>query len=793
MLIGLAFPIVADAQQNCSITNPMVLDATQVNAASIASAIKQHNRRFTKAEIDQLKLQLTQCNSNMNSNISELKSKLVDVSELHKSFLPFRDVEGVKKQIEEKRKALIETEKAIFRDLENITLQSLYIVYMDRVDILNGQVEDWTRELNEYMSPQVIGDINGVFIESTTIVKDAALLQDHIKKQVSGELTASSMNTVVDAEKEFFVNFSRVIVSPLKKEKNTLDQRQASNSNRTYKIINPLNESSWQLSLRNLQIPENKINDFANQVEAFQKEITLENERQLKLQRNLLEKGKQQIKLLEQEIRSLEDGLRSRDVRVDDFMRQYPNLNYHKGNTDANVRLILSHLDKERSATLEAIRKEKEKEYVMKSDILVQIQGDTREALAQQAMFVLSQIRKNETVIQDFYEKNEIQDGKLTEQERLEARRLYRDPDKIWIFPSPGQGDQYKLALVVTFKVRSGPSTGQSVTVQPNLSSSNNTPQTTGTSAQTSPGAGSKPPVEAPISDNRQVLPNGLTLDPTWPTPIQELVRNMVKIPAGKFVMGSPTTESKRESNEGPQQEISLAGFYMNKYEVTVAQFRAFVEKINYQTDAEKIGSSYFWKEKEGKWQWVEEKGINWRHDAQGNFQVNKDDPVIHVSWNDAQAFIQWLNKLTNYSFQLPSEAQWEYVCRAGTTTPFNTGDCLSTTDANYDGNYPYEGCSKGTYLQSTNKVGSYKANAWGLYDMHGNVREWCQDWYHDSYTGIPTDGKAWESPTGSNRVLRGGGWFNFAQYCRSANRGYNAPDYRSYGAGFRLLSSGTP
>ncbi|OQX22023.1 MAG: hypothetical protein BWK80_31620 [Desulfobacteraceae bacterium IS3] len=137
-------------------------------------------------------------------------------------------------------------------------------------------------------------------------------------------------------------------------------------------------------------------------------------------------------------------------------------------------------------------------------------------------------------------------------------------------------------------------------------------------------------------------------------------------------------------------------------------------------------------------------------------------------------------------NYRLPIEAEWEYACRAGTDMPFAFGKCLSADQANYDGTYPFSGCSKGKYRRSTVSAASFTPNAWGLYDMQGNVWEWCQDWYGDYPSGAVTDPIG--SNSGSRRVSRGGGWYGHAGLCRSANRNENSPVYRSSDFGFRLV-----
>ncbi len=225
-----------------------------------------------------------------------------------------------------------------------------------------------------------------------------------------------------------------------------------------------------------------------------------------------------------------------------------------------------------------------------------------------------------------------------------------------------------------------------------------------------------------------------------------------VYVPGGCFQMGSPKSEDSRYDDEGPQHEVCVKGFWMGKYEVTQAQWETIM----------KNNPSYF-------------KGAN--------------RPVEQVSWNDTQAFLQKMNGRGQGEFRLPSEAEWEYAARAGTTTPFFFGETISAAQANYNGNYTYGNGNKGVYREQTTDVGSFPSNDFGLYDMHGNVWEWVADTYHDSYNGAPTDGSIWGSLGDKKaKVLRGGSWYDNPSNCRSANRGWSDPDPRSYNLGARVV-----
>ncbi len=173
--------------------------------------------------------------------------------------------------------------------------------------------------------------------------------------------------------------------------------------------------------------------------------------------------------------------------------------------------------------------------------------------------------------------------------------------------------------------------------------------------------------------------------------------------------------------------------------------------------------------------------------------------PVEQVSWDEAVEFCDRLSQKTGNAYRLPSEAEWEYACRAGTTSPFYFGETITPDLVNYAGNYPYGNALKGAYREQTTDVGSFPANAFGLYDMHCNVWEWCADPWHDSYDRAPTDGRVWEldsvgaaSPAeireNNLRLLRGGSWYYYAWNCRSANRNKYERDNRNYNFGFRVV-----
>ena len=234
----------------------------------------------------------------------------------------------------------------------------------------------------------------------------------------------------------------------------------------------------------------------------------------------------------------------------------------------------------------------------------------------------------------------------------------------------------------------------------------------------------------------------------------------MVAVPAGSFDMGSPSREDGRSADEGPVHRVTISEpFAVGVYEVTVEEW-----------DACRRGG-----------------GCSADPDDEG--WGRGDRPVINVSWEDAQQYVRWLSRETGEEYRLPSESEWEYVARAGTTSQFNFGRTILPGQANYDGRYTYGSGRNGRYRKRTVPVGSFPSNAFGLHDVHGNVREWVEDCWHDNYRRAPSDGSAWtRGGDCGKRVLRGGSWDYGPRFLRSAYRFRSTTGFRFVNIGFRVV-----
>lgn len=232
------------------------------------------------------------------------------------------------------------------------------------------------------------------------------------------------------------------------------------------------------------------------------------------------------------------------------------------------------------------------------------------------------------------------------------------------------------------------------------------------------------------------------------------IILEMVKIKSGKFMMGSPVQEDGKHESQRPQHEVSVPSFFIGKFAITQEQYAAITGKKTFCFSGTKR-------------------------------------PVEQISWHDAVNFCAKISQKTGKDYRLPSEVEWEYACRAGTVTPFYFGETITTELANYNGDYTYGFAPRGKYRKETTNVGSFPANQFGLYDMHGNVWEWCQDNWHENYKGAPSNGNAWLDNSNSYRLLRGGSWFSNPLDCRSAYRGRRLPDNDNSSIGFRVVCDG--
>ncbi len=734
-----------------------------VEKAIHAAAVKKLRINFTEDTIQAYVKTWEACNQEISEKLLQIQKQRDLISQAQQKLTDNDKIGSLQKKLVELQDAKVQLAKQTGENLQAIRFQAIYVIVIKNVDDLTSTREVMEEQVSAALRNTAIKDLRGVFVQSKTTVGNHQLLDDWIRLESSGELRREGQNILEDFNsiQHYYINCSQLVVAPLKSDSSLRKATTASTIGQVLTPINVLATANWKEVLRTHQVSEEDIQAIERAIATKQSGIDKNTQLNADKEKEIIREFVANNAKLNDQMLAAENELKN----IYQFLQTLVG-NQIQVNANNAIQILKSQREaynnqaKEKTTEYEVLEAKK---WVWQPLEELIYDNNANNAIANKTVDLVAIIAANLTKEESQSSSIEVFNGQLIRDEKKEGRRKVKKLVKVWLYLSPGASNKRKITILSSFEwdLQQESTTPKPVVPKPVANEGDK--------------LNNEKKEEPSIKPNERInklieAKQSFLIDTLWPKSIQELVKSMVRIPGGEFLIGCESGNAQDCDADGKEYvKIKLAPFFMSKYEITQQQWYDLVKNTPKENkELNPVPSSN------------REKKL-W------------NNPVTDVSWEDCQEFIARLNKLTKLNFQLPSEAQWEYACRAGTTTPFNTGACLSTTDANYDGNYPYEGCSKGTYLQGTNKVGSYKANAWGLYDMHGNVWEWCQDWYHDSYTGIPTDGKARESPTGSIRVLRGGSWNDGAQGCRSADRGSITPDARHFSFGFRLLSSGTP
>jgi len=688
------------SQSSCLETNPQMLEAGQITEAKLAELVKTHKKTFSSYEIEQLKDCIQRHNNGVNTELLKWKNKYADWSLAWNELIDLTDIEALEKQVEAQKNKVKELKTKLSEDLGNIATKGMYLCVLKDLDPYDFNNAGLQEKAKSAVTLVAVENINGHFIQSlteTVRTEHAQSFVKYIQDRVAGELTVSQMLlTKPSPTRTAFVYVALVDVFPLRKS--SLGQGTMKPTSASI-VMDLLGKDAG--SLEGISGYDASWKQEVEQLVQNNRELVKEANRNAENQRQqLMEKAGEDVFSVEQELQQFQNKLKRKRGDLAERVQQVGLSS--SGSISGDIQKIRGKLSQQLDVLYGEYLEIKSKELLFRYDIALSGERSIPEEIGAQGLQLVQQLEKTYGKAEEFEKLNELVKGEnldLFSQRVKEGGRLIREVSKVWVFQEMHTGG-WRLTVVARFKVLPGGSSG--------------TPS--GTQARQLPG---RPAVE-------------------W-----------VGIPAGTFTMGSPSYETDRESDEGPQHSVSLSGFKMSKYEVTFAQYDAFCAATGRTKPSDE----------------------GW---GRGN------RPVINVDWNDATAFAQWMG------CRLPTEAEWEYACRAGTTSPFNTGSCLGRWQANYNGNNPYSTCPKGTYPQKTMPVGSYAPNAWGLYDMHGNVYEWCSDWYGDysKFEYFNSNG-----PTkGTFKIIRSGFWGSDGKYSRSANRNSSSPSNRNNNIGFRLV-----
>jgi formylglycine-generating enzyme required for sulfatase activity len=717
----LLFPVFELFSQNCTPQSKFSAEVPYVTASTFSVQLSSLPNAFDvfydQHDVDDVYNMMRQCNQQMGIELAKVdKERRTKIAQIN-DLLEYGDIFTIRNAIQQLEKDKAETLANLDKSLTENAPRGLFLVLLKDINIVD-KLKLQSAALAA-IGPYAVNTLRGTRIERITKVVDLVAVEDLINSYTSGQTVpvGGALYDPVDFKNHYYLYLARIDVKLLKK---SLDATQSVAQGSPY-VFNLELDTDYESALLAKGVIRDHIDDIKKLAQEYQKIIVDENALTLETSERVSRETEDKVKRYNAQIVQKKLDLRSRAEKIKSFCNSlglpFDSINPDKSATAAKTRLLAG------IAEIEKRRLDIQDREIF--TLSKPEKGDaTIDPLPEIAAKIAAAGKKLEGQaglsfeVEEFVKVRNLQTEEAFSSNKVKyVRRLQR----VWAFPVGGSSNDFEVHIF-----------GQCISVR---------------------GWDTLPP-----------MPSG-----------------MVLVKGGTFTMGCSYEQAGDcRNDELPVHKVTLSDFYIGKTEVTVAEFKEFMDKSDYLTDAEKEGNSYVYNGST----WELKNGVSWRCDASGKSRPSSDynHPVIHVSWNDAVAYCQWFSEKTGKSYRLPTEAEWEYAARGGKSTK-------NTKYAGSDDVGEVAWYSPNTNDTGTKAVGQKKPNELGLNDMSGNVWEWCADWYADKYTE-----SSQTNPTGlgsgSFRVLRGGSWDYDAGDCRVSSRISHAPEYRLGNYGFRLCSS---
>jgi formylglycine-generating enzyme required for sulfatase activity len=714
------------AQPTCLPGSPVA-----ANYPMTAEALKtlfetaQQKAELTPAAYEDLKNQINRCNNDMEVALSGIVSQMSELSLKYQQILGYKDVAGIEKQLRDLEESRKKSRGELEQNLGYVKHSGIFIVLLENVDFYKKEKKDLIAEANQAITGRAVEDLVGVHIRRSSEVKDFAPVRDVVQEIKDGE---------VRMEREYFnqSNHAKKHFLFVARTGATPARRKADGSTATGSgglVLNLERDADFAQKLRERGVNEADIKRIEQEVVPFLPNVQRDNKTADGRQDYILQNGTEKIRTLDRDIEDARQRLKTRSGKIAEICKEL-NVSFNNSNFDQSVNAALQKIKDQFRVLSNQWNAATECEILYK-DTRTFVEGSLSQSLAQEALKLCGQLEKGYGQLDRILQVTEVENLDVTKFENSRTVTVFRKPQKIWAYAIPRDDGSYGVVTFAQFKV----------------------------TGQTTPDDG-----------------GGSSRQPYEP--------EMVNVESGKFQMGC-TGEQGGDCNdwENPKHWVELDKYAIGKYEVTNEQFVAFLNDIASKITLNEAGNEVFLngvslillsdriKYSNGAW-------------AGGTFTPVaglEKHPVIFVSWDAVQEYCKWLNQKTNKKYRLPTEAEWEFAARGGNNSKgykYAGGNDLGAVGW-YDGNSG----------SNTHPVGEKKGNELGLFDMSGNMWEWCSDYWEDKYSAAAQTNPPGPK-SGSNRVLRGGGWDRSARDCRVSYRGNSAPTYRGSSLGFRLASS---
>jgi formylglycine-generating enzyme required for sulfatase activity len=704
VLISLLLIVTSLFSQNYQPHSPLVFEKNSIKKNTMSRKISAERKLFNPLDIDELKIQIKKNNNAIDNRISGLKNKMTNIFMDKQELLKLVDIKKMQEQITVKQKSRKDIKEQIQQDLRSIVYKGLYLVVLKNIDPWFSK-EKLAQQAEKLLAPTAIEGLNGVFISSLTIVKDNSLLKDQIKANISGEMSVEKqyISKIIDNRSKF-VYLIKVNVAPLKKS--LTPGKSATQKSSKNIVLNLLDDYGYEAKLQTAGIPSNEIKNIDFEAASSRDVISGSNNTSNRRQQQIIRMGNANLTRIDEDIKQLQRSLTNRSAYLQQTIEEKTNVSYNadriKNSIDSALKYFDDRLDELKNKLIAA----KEGELISRYNVNVTVEGKPEQDIAQTGIAIYKQLKSSYSKVEQFIRESEVVNNMLVSDKTGSGQDIFREVEKIWLYPVAGDMDNFLLTVVAKFKITDIKHRGTAVT-------------------------------RNRVSD-------------TFP--------DMVYVTGGSFMMGS-----NKYDYEKPIHKVYVKDFYIDKYEVSNGQYCKFLNEKGNQ--------------KEGA-AWLDIKSKYCKIVKQSGSYVPVSDyanhPVIEVSWYGARAYANWSGK------RLPTEAEWEYAVRGGSKSKG-----YKYSGSNNVGDVAWYAGNSGS---KTHPVGTKQSNELGLYDMSGNVWEWCADWYGNNYY----DKSPYENPTGPSsgdyRVLRGGSWISNDCNVRCAYRGYCDPSGSDYSIGFRCV-----
>jgi len=686
---------------------------------------------FTQNDIAKIETSVNICRVSINQKIQQFQHEISNLLQYKANLQGYANIRDMIKRIETLKREKKDILETLGQDLTQISFRGMYGTILEMAP--GTSRKELLMAARRMIAPHAVHDLRGVAISAVSEVSSSRIVFDCIVAETSGEM---DIETPVFEERKFFKGKTQLLyvavvsVKPLKGAMQRVDGNDNLVVSKVVDILMPGGAQRYKQELAGVtdsSYAEKKKAKLSKIVDQWADVIRNGNSMEAQREQSILMN-------LDRKLADKDDQIRSAYGTVErsrkDLVRLYSNIGFSLCNVDAEGCLSQAnkYIDSKIEELVDRSMAEKEKELVFRKD-RIRGEGDPAQEIRDLASDLCRNLKTTYGQREQFLRLSVVESGALVKDVKDQGYYIQRHPRQGWIYPYADDRGDLWLLVAMNFRVERGGRPTASVG-SPTV----------------------KKVAESKVKVSKKLIPGTFT---------NSIGMKFVPISEGTFMMGSALSASDVVEKYGgkeddvfdcyPQQRVTISKpFYMQTTEVTQGQWKALMESNQSEYKEEKR-------------------------------------PAQNISWNDAKEFIRRLNKKENTDkYRLPTEAEWEYACRAGTKTPFSTGDRISTNQANFHGSSLGSLCLGGGPSWGPVAVGGFAPNAWGLYDMHGNVAELCQDWYKEGYPAGPVNDP--QGPqSGKYRVLRGGSWSFTERRMRSADRVMVTPDFRNVGFGFRV------